>query len=196
MADSSGNDNWVGNSKIFGKETKRTPKTCPLLRGSGPDRKVVPADCTSANPFICEFSLAPKAPAYPPPGYGAPPGYPPQAAYPGYPPQAGAYPPPAGAYPQPAQPYPAQPYPPGPAGPMAPGPMAPPDYGSPIGASSGSMESSYDIPDTNPETTTPIVEISDGESSGGSKKVVLPVLIICKFHFSRFKKILQPGYSV
>ena len=185
VAETSGNDNWVGNSKVFGKETKRTAKTCPLLRGSGPDRKVIPSDCTSANPFICEYNRNRPPAGYGPPGGGyAPHGYP---APGGYAPAPGGYP---------AQPSYPQPYPPsyqpgyGAAPPPAAGVPPPPDYGS----APGTVDKSYDIPDTNPETTTKEIDVEPNEG-GNSKKVVLPILIIRKaVNYSSHRNIFHNNY--
>ena len=56
--------------------------------------------------------------------------------------------------------------------------QAPPDYGSPPGV--GSAEPSYDVPDTQPDTTTEKIDV---EPSGkkSSKNIVLPILVIRKY---------------
>lgn len=176
VAEKSGNDVWVGDSNVRGRPVKRTAKSCPMMKGSGPDQKVMAADCTSANPFICEFQ--PGRPPMMPGGGGFGGGYAPAPAP--YAPPAAPYPGPAG-YGPPAAAAPYNPYPPATSGGYGPPAAAP--YPPPAGSQPETFPN-YGLPDAvaaaptdSPDPPVPDVE-PEPEPVNKTSKALVPIMII------------------
>jgi hypothetical protein len=176
VAEKSGNDVWVGDSNVRGRPVKRTAKSCPMMKGSGPDQKVMAADCTSANPFICEFQ--PGRQPMMPGGGGFGGGYAPAPAP--YAPPAAPYPGPAG-YGPPAAAAPYNPYPPATSGGYGPPAAAP--YPPPAGSQPETFPN-YGLPDAvaaaptdSPDPPVPDVE-PEPEPVNKTSKALVPIMII------------------